>query len=433
MKLVTLVLCVGTVGWWVMSHRLAIQAREQEAAKSASSSTAESPYAKLMPKRPGEQVVVAQVAGPSILADPLNRGIVVILFALGTVLGMGKLASLSGLSLEVSLGHGNATFRLGARRGREARTEFDGDSEVEAALRGRAGDKTNVSGTESEADEKLEPNEYADGLAKHGPEHIAAMSDRLLDLEAEPTTAAREEVFEHVFVGLRSVAQAAQRAGANELLRLTRTAEQLVTKVVEQPTLATESVYQSLLGGLSLMGELCVLKPGASGLGAPIRVLAVDDNLICQRTLATALEPCVDAFDVAGNGKVAIQKAEGQDYDVIFMDVLMPQIDGFDACAKIREGRNRATPVVFVTSKGDREAIRKARASGGNGFIAKPILPAEIALVALTATWRSRLAAITGGTQQGQNDAETEVPKAEVAKPSGNKRKRKRLQASRAN
>jgi CheY-like chemotaxis protein len=84
--------------------------------------------------------------------------------------------------------------------------------------------------------------------------------------------------------------------------------------------------------------------------------------------------------------------AEEKAFDLIFMDVIMPGTDGFQACDKIREtSLNENTPVVFITTRNDEDARRQAEAVGGNGFIPKPVLASEILLTALTFTIRSRL------------------------------------------
>ena len=79
-------------------------------------------------------------------------------------------------------------------------------------------------------------------------------------------------------------------------------------------------------------------------------------------------------------------------YDLIFVDVLMPGMGGFVTCEKLHElDLNRRTPVVFVTSLDETDSRTKAAASGGCGFIPKPVLPCEIMLLALTYIVRGRL------------------------------------------
>jgi PleD family two-component response regulator len=70
----------------------------------------------------------------------------------------------------------------------------------------------------------------------------------------------------------------------------------------------------------------------------------------------------------------------------------MPGLDGFATCSKIREtATNRTTPVVFVTSKSNQNALSQAVAVGGNGFIPKPVLSHQIIVTALAFILRARL------------------------------------------
>jgi CheY-like chemotaxis protein len=124
----------------------------------------------------------------------------------------------------------------------------------------------------------------------------------------------------------------------------------------------------------------------------PVRILAVDDDPIARRTISNALQLCFGRPDCADSGEKALERAAEKPYDVIFLDVVMPGMDGFEACARIRQTPlNGNTPVVFVTSNDDAESRERARDAGGNGYISKPVLPVEIGLTALNFALRGRL------------------------------------------
>jgi len=79
-------------------------------------------------------------------------------------------------------------------------------------------------------------------------------------------------------------------------------------------------------------------------------------------------------------------------FDVVFMDVTMPGMNGFETCAKIRESAlNHSTPVVFVTSNTDFQTHAEMSRIGGNDLMAKPFLTPEINVKALTFALRGRL------------------------------------------
>jgi CheY-like chemotaxis protein len=109
--------------------------------------------------------------------------------------------------------------------------------------------------------------------------------------------------------------------------------------------------------------------------------------------------------DNAEDGKAAVALTESKAFDVIFLDILMPEMDGFETCSKIRETKlNGATPIIFVSSQQGNEAVEKSSACGGNGFISKPVLPAEIFLTAQTFGMRARMA-VNGKTAPTQATA----------------------------
>jgi two-component system sensor histidine kinase/response regulator len=112
-----------------------------------------------------------------------------------------------------------------------------------------------------------------------------------------------------------------------------------------------------------------------------LRVLLAEDNPVNQKLAVTLLQKQGHAVTVAGNGKEALAALERDPFDVVLMDVQMPEMDGFQATAVLRE-RERQTgrhvPVVAMTAyamKGDREKCLEA---GMDAYLAKPIQPGEL-------------------------------------------------------
>ena len=112
-----------------------------------------------------------------------------------------------------------------------------------------------------------------------------------------------------------------------------------------------------------------------------LRVLLAEDNVVNQKLGVRLLEKQGHAVVVAGNGKEALQALQGDHFDVVLMDVQMPEMDGIEATAQIRrqEGpTGRRLPILAMTAhamKGDRE---RCLAAGMDGYIAKPIQPSEL-------------------------------------------------------
>lgn len=123
-----------------------------------------------------------------------------------------------------------------------------------------------------------------------------------------------------------------------------------------------------------------------------VRILLAEDNATNQLVAMRILEKLGFRADVVANGREAIQALESVPYDLVFMDVQMPVMDGFEATHAIRSGNteaaNRSIPIIAMTAhamKGDRERCLDA---GMDDYISKPITPQ--ALSATLEKWVSR-------------------------------------------
>jgi DNA-binding response OmpR family regulator len=106
------------------------------------------------------------------------------------------------------------------------------------------------------------------------------------------------------------------------------------------------------------------------------RILVVDDEERMVRFIRMNLEH--DGFQVAEafNGKQAIQKLRDTTPDLILLDVMMPDIDGFEVLETIREGSN--VPVIMLTAKGEEDDRVRGLELGADDYITKPFSPREL-------------------------------------------------------
>jgi PAS domain S-box-containing protein len=111
----------------------------------------------------------------------------------------------------------------------------------------------------------------------------------------------------------------------------------------------------------------------------PARVLVAEDNPINQRVVVRMLEKLGCLVHVAINGKQAVEMVEALAYDLVFMDCQMPEMDGYEATAQIRQReQGRHTPIVALTAnvmQGDRERCLDA---GMDDYIGKPMRPSAV-------------------------------------------------------
>lgn len=103
-----------------------------------------------------------------------------------------------------------------------------------------------------------------------------------------------------------------------------------------------------------------------------IKVLAVEDIAINQLLMKTLLNDFGFEYDIASNGKIAIEKLQNNTYDVILMDLQMPEMDGFEATDYIRNKMKLKTPIIALTANVTTVDKEKCEALGMNDYISKP-------------------------------------------------------------
>jgi CheY-like chemotaxis protein len=104
-----------------------------------------------------------------------------------------------------------------------------------------------------------------------------------------------------------------------------------------------------------------------------IRVLVVEDIALNQLLMKTLLDDFGFERDIATNGRIAIEKLEKETYDIILMDLQMPEMNGFEATAHIRTIMKSTIPIIALTADVTTVDLAKCKAVGMNDYIAKPV------------------------------------------------------------
>jgi CheY-like chemotaxis protein len=116
----------------------------------------------------------------------------------------------------------------------------------------------------------------------------------------------------------------------------------------------------------------------------PLQVLLAEDNPINQRLMTKMLEKMGHQVTLVENGKAVVEHAERDRFDLVLMDVQMPELDGLEATRQIRQREQTSglhLPIVALTAhamKGDRERCLE---SGMDGYLAKPVRWSELRAV----------------------------------------------------
>ena len=113
--------------------------------------------------------------------------------------------------------------------------------------------------------------------------------------------------------------------------------------------------------------------PGAAA-GQDADVLVVDDSDIVQRTMVRKITEYGQRVDVASNGPDALAMLQGHRYKLVFLDVLMPGMDGFEVCKRIKKSAEyKSTAVYMLSSKDGMFDKVRGTMAGCNGYLVKPL------------------------------------------------------------
>ena len=127
--------------------------------------------------------------------------------------------------------------------------------------------------------------------------------------------------------------------------------------------------------------------------GKRYRALVVDDSLPVRKQIATALDKVNVEASFAENGEQALTMLGTTNYHIIFLDIIMPGIDGYDVCKKIkRDPATKRIPVVFLTGCSAPLDRVKGKMAGCDAYLVKPVSKDEF-----YQTLRKQLAEIAGG------------------------------------
>jgi CheY-like chemotaxis protein len=145
----------------------------------------------------------------------------------------------------------------------------------------------------------------------------------------------------------------------------------------------------------------------------------VEDNGVNQKVARSLLEKAGHSVTIAENGMRALDLVGAERFDMIMMDIQMPEMDGYEATRRIRENEKRTgrhTPIVAMTAHalaGDRE---RCLAAGMDGYLAKPYDPPQL--------WEvlSRLGPARAARQGSQTDAIADPAGTSPGPPSGTRR-----------
>jgi CheY-like chemotaxis protein len=274
----------------------------------------------------------------------------------------------------------------------KVRAEEEGFTEFITAFRGGPVSPATDSGTAPVADEDPATDPIKEFLNRVTVQ-MATQRRLVLEINRAADDTIRLKLLADLRCEISTLKTAAGLPALRTVWQIASAMEGLLKQLTDKPANIVPSTLRTVAGGVDLLNELCTadLKPDLLGT-QPLKLLAVDDDLISRNALSNALKKMLTEPDLAANGQNALILAGKQKYDVIFVDVQSPRMDGFALCSKIHETMlNRTTPIVFVTVQGDFNARARSALSGGHDLMGKPFLTFEVTVKALTLGLRGRL------------------------------------------
>ncbi|HEY4485692.1 MAG TPA: response regulator [Nitrospiria bacterium] len=111
----------------------------------------------------------------------------------------------------------------------------------------------------------------------------------------------------------------------------------------------------------------------------PVTILIADDEPNIVRSLGFILQKEGLAFDVAADGETALAKARLLRPKLLFLDIMMPKLSGFEVCSQIRSDAALDTiHIIMLTAKGQDEDRTKSLSAGADEYLSKPFSPMQV-------------------------------------------------------
>lgn len=217
------------------------------------------------------------------------------------------------------------------------------------------------------------------------PAALAGLRASLQTLVKTPDEKTRLKIIQDLYKRIHSFTSNAGMTGMLNLAQMSDALEALLKELYEKPKNLNASTLRTVASAVDFLGTLSTrdIHPDSSNRPPP-RILVVDDEAISRRAVTYALERAKLKPIAVENPQAAYKMLTETKFDLIFLDVDMPGMSGFELCSKLRIlPAHKTTPVVFVTSLNDLESRANSTMSGGNDFIAKPFLFLELTVKSL--------------------------------------------------
>lgn len=219
-------------------------------------------------------------------------------------------------------------------------------------------------------------------------------------LESGDSAGRRLAVLLDMYQVLHSLTEGPARWESRAAATLARSLQTYTEELQAEPEGASASTTRTLAQGIDLLANLLERHtPGLDEIGTAPFVLIVDDEPLSRRLANLGMERAGLAHVSLDSATEAVELLQRQRFDLVLLDMHMPDLDGCELCRRMRKmALHATTPVVFVTGQNDLKARAQASLSGGTDFIGKPFHGGELAVKALGHILRARSPGPLGDT-----------------------------------
>lgn len=278
-----------------------------------------------------------------------------------------------------------------------------------------AGGESGSSGTATtpaadKAAQTSKENDYQSEMVKtfndSAPEILLSLRKMMGEFSKTSDEASKVEQLLNLYRKVHGLTGSAGLAGLHNISLLSSALEVLLKELYDKPKNVNASTLRTVASSIDFVFELFQKAPKANLLDRkPVEILVVDDEILSRRAVSYALEKAGLKASSVEDPQTALNQTMEKQFDLIFLDVQMPGIDGFELCTKIRAiPMNKTTPVIFVTNLNDLKSRARSSLSGGNDFIAKPFMFIELSVKALTYIMRNRLASVPAAAEAARQN-----------------------------
>ena len=225
------------------------------------------------------------------------------------------------------------------------------------------------------------------------PATLVALRAGLQSLVKSDTEVARLKHIHELYRRVHAVNGNAGIAGLIPIAHLAAALEALLKELYENPKNINSSTLRTVAATVDFLGFLFERGTRSDKQEIPpASILVVDDEAISRRAIIYALEKAQLQSVSVEDPNAAFKLLSEKQFDLVFLDVDMPGMTGYELCTRLRSlPLHKKTPVVFITGLSDFDNRTSSMMAGGNDFIAKPFLFIELTVKALIHVLRGKL------------------------------------------